>query len=270
MSTPRTEAIANTYEIEEEEEEIQENNEERQGQPLASIKEIEEMSSVFSFDVNSVGARNEDSVYVAVGKSQSSLDALSWTLSHFVDSSANATTVFLVHVFPEIHYIPSPSKDLTIVGKLPKSQVSAAQVETYMAQERRKRRQLLQKYLDMCTASKVKVDTMLVESDMVAKAIIDLIPILNITKLVVGTRKVKSKRSGGIAHQIFESAPKTCEVKVVCEGKDATANMLGSPSPSDSYSPTANENYFQIPQSQKAYDDRRHDSFACMCFKPKF
>ncbi|KAL4367207.1 hypothetical protein GQ457_05G033970 [Hibiscus cannabinus] len=259
MSTPLTEAIANTYEIEEEEEE---NNEEGQGQPLASIKEIEEMSSVFSFDVNSVGARNEDSVYVAVGKSQSSLDALSWTLSHFVDSSANATTVFLVHVFPEIHYIPSP------LGKLPKSQVSAAQVETYMAQERRKRRQLLQKYLDMCTASKVKVDTMLVESDMVAKAIIDLIPILNITKLVVGTRKVKSKRGGGIAHQIFESAPKTCEVKVVCEGKDATANMLGSPSPS--HSPTAYENYFQVPQSQKADDDRRHDSFACMCFKPKF
>ncbi|XP_039070382.1 uncharacterized protein LOC120217269 [Hibiscus syriacus] len=162
-----------------------------EGEPLASIKEIEEISSVFSFDVNSVGARDEDSVYVAVGKSQSSMDALSWTLSHFVDSSTNATTLFLVHVFPEIHYIPSP------LGKLPKSQVSAAQVETYMTQERGKRRQFLQKYLDICTASKVKVDTMLVESDMVAKAIIDLIPILNITKLVVGTRKVKSRRGGG-------------------------------------------------------------------------
>ncbi|KAE8715135.1 D6 protein kinase like 2 [Hibiscus syriacus] len=244
MSTPRSEAAANTYGL---------------------SSEIEEISSVFSFDVNSVGARDEDSVYVAVGKSQSSMDALSWTLSHFVDSSTNATTLFLVHVFPEIHYIPSP------LGKLPKSQVSAAQVETYMTQERGKRRQFLQKYLDICTASKVKVDTMLVESDMVAKAIIDLIPILNITKLVVGTSLGEAV---GIAHQIFESAPKTCEVKVVCEGKDVTANMLGSPLPSpsplppDLLSPAANEDYFKV--SQEADDDRSDDSFACMCFKPKF
>lgn len=35
----------------------------------------------------------------------------------------------------------------------------------------------------------VKVDTVLIESDMVAKAIIDLIPVLNISKLVVGTSK---------------------------------------------------------------------------------
>ncbi|GMJ14116.1 hypothetical protein HRI_005080800 [Hibiscus trionum] len=263
MSTPRTKADVNTYDgfSEIEEEENNELLEIKEGEPLASIKEIEEISSVFSFDVNSVGARNEDSVYVAVGKSQSSMDALSWALSHFVDSSATTTTVFLVHVFPEIHYIPSP------LGKLPKSQVSAAQVETYMAQERGKRRQLLEKYLDICTASKAKVDTMLVESDMVAKAIIDLIPILNITKLVVGTRKVKSRRGGGIAHQIFESAPKTCEVKVVCEGKDATANMLGSPS--DLHSPAANEDYFQVSQSQETADDRHDDSFACMCFKRK-
>uniref|UniRef100_A0A2P2JZI7 Uncharacterized protein n=1 Tax=Rhizophora mucronata TaxID=61149 RepID=A0A2P2JZI7_RHIMU len=41
------------------------------------------------------------------------------------------------------------------VGKLPKSQVSAQQVESYMAQERGKRRQNLQKFLNMCSASKV-------------------------------------------------------------------------------------------------------------------
>lgn len=35
----------------------------------------------------------------------------------------------------------------------------------------------------------VKVDTLLVESDMIAKAILDLIPILNIKKLVLGTNK---------------------------------------------------------------------------------
>lgn len=35
----------------------------------------------------------------------------------------------------------------------------------------------------------VEVDTVLIESDMVARAIIDLIPVLNIRKLVVGTSK---------------------------------------------------------------------------------
>lgn len=35
----------------------------------------------------------------------------------------------------------------------------------------------------------VKVDTILIESDTVAKAILDLIPILNIRKLIVGTSK---------------------------------------------------------------------------------
>lgn len=37
--------------------------------------------------------------------------------------------------------------------------------------------------------AQVKVETMLIESDMVAKAILDLIPVLNIRKLVIGTTK---------------------------------------------------------------------------------
>ncbi|KAG8490207.1 hypothetical protein CXB51_015435 [Gossypium anomalum] len=249
-----------------EEEEGSELFEIHDGEPLSSIKE-EEINSLFSFDV---AARDddEDNVYVAVGKSQSSIDALSWTISHFINGSS--TTVYLIHVFPEIHYIPSP------LGKLPKSQVSASQVESYMAEERGKRRQLLQKYIDICSASKVKVDTMLVESDMVAKAILDLIPILNITKLVVGTsnsnfttsRKVKSRRGVRIAHQIFETAPSNCQVKVICEGKDATAQMLELPLPSPlpSQSPAANEDQSKV--LSEADDDRRNDSFACMCFRP--
>lgn len=36
---------------------------------------------------------------------------------------------------------------------------------------------------------KVKVDTVLIESDMEGKAILDLIPILNIRKLVLGASK---------------------------------------------------------------------------------
>jgi hypothetical protein len=42
-----------------------------------------------------------------VGKSDSSMDALAWTLKHAVTPS---TIVYLVHVFLETWYIPSPCK----------------------------------------------------------------------------------------------------------------------------------------------------------------
>jgi hypothetical protein len=73
------------------------------GVPMASIREEFEAGSLFSVDVQN----SEDSVYVGVGKSDSSMDALAWTLKHAVTPS---TIVYLVHVFPEIRYIPSPCK----------------------------------------------------------------------------------------------------------------------------------------------------------------
>jgi len=38
---------------------------------------------------------------------------------------------------------------------IPKDQVSPEQVESYMAQERGKRRELLNKFIQLCSASKV-------------------------------------------------------------------------------------------------------------------
>ena len=83
-------------------EEIEEEEEINHGMGMASIKEVDQ-SSLFPFDVNDA----EESVYVAVGKSESSMDALSWTLSHFVNTS---TILYLIHVFSEIRHIPSPCK----------------------------------------------------------------------------------------------------------------------------------------------------------------
>ncbi|KAJ6747892.1 U-BOX DOMAIN-CONTAINING PROTEIN 52-LIKE [Salix koriyanagi] len=148
------------------------------GVPLESIKEDIE-GSLFSFDV--YGDHQKHCVYVGVGKSDSSMDALSWTLKNaIIDSN---TMVFLIHIFPEIHHVPSP------LGRLPKSQVSAQQVEIYSAQERKKRREFLQKFINMCSASKVKVDTILIESDSVGKAMMDLIAVFNMRKLILGTSK---------------------------------------------------------------------------------
>ncbi|KAK7303441.1 hypothetical protein RJT34_14348 [Clitoria ternatea] len=165
----------------------------------------------------------EDTVYVAVGKSQSSMDALSWTLNNLATTS---TLLYLIHVFPEIKHVPNPLG----VGMIPKDQVSPEQVESYMAQERGKRRELLYKFLQSCSASKVKVDTILIESDIIAKAIIDLIPILQIRKLVIGAnksklRKLRSRKGNGIADQILQNAPESCKVSVVCEGKEVNERI---------------------------------------------
>lgn len=81
--------------------------------PLATIKEEFE-GSLFSVDFH--GGDHQDSVYVAVGKSESSMYALSWTLQHLVNPS---TIIYLIHVFPEIKHIPSPCKLFTLIFLLP-------------------------------------------------------------------------------------------------------------------------------------------------------
>lgn len=86
------------------------------------------------------------------------------------------------------------------VGTIARNQVSGEQVEIYMEQERNKRRQLLHKFIQSCSLSKVKVDTILIESDFIAKAILDLIPILQISNLVIGVNKVHLRYNKSVIH----------------------------------------------------------------------
>ncbi|KAF3451899.1 hypothetical protein FNV43_RR07995 [Rhamnella rubrinervis] len=230
--------------------------------PMPSIREEHDSSITpalsSSFDVVHGG---EDSVYVAVGKSESSMDALTWSLKH----ASSSTMVYLIHIFPEIRLIPSP------LGKLPVNQVSPEQVKNYMAQEEKKRRELLLKFLAACSAAKVKVDTIVIESDTVAKAILDLIPILNMRKLIVGTsksslRKLRSRRRSGIADQILKSAPESCKINIICEGNEVTIDQqafveYSSPSPRGINA----EDSKSMPE-----ENQRDESFSCKCFTSKF
>lgn len=223
--------------------------------PLPSIKEESGSGDTSPF---SLCFHSDDVVYVAVGKTGSSMDALLWSLNHAVVNGS--TPVCLVYVYPEIRYIPTP------LGKLPVSQVNREQKGNYMIQERSKRRVFLQKFLDVCSASKIKVDTVLIESDMEAKALLDLIPILNITKLVLGTtksslRKLRSRRGNEIAGQVLQNAPEFCEVKIICEGKEVeVGSMSEPPSPHGSS---------DSPKAAHTQENQRNDSFGCTCFKMK-
>ncbi|KAK6133174.1 hypothetical protein DH2020_033064 [Rehmannia glutinosa] len=228
--------------------------------PLETIREeVEGRLSTSSFNF---GERSEDVVYVAVGKQgdETSMDALIWALKKMINPSS---VVFLVHIFPEIKYIPTP------LGNLPISQVNPGQKELYMAQERGKRRDFLQKFLNVCSSSQVKADTILIESEMEAKAILDLIPILNIRKLVLGAtkstiRRMRSRKLGnGVADQIVQGAPEFCEVKIICEGKEISEMMMESPSLSSSHRSTADS----TPKFVQEQEQTGIDSAACGCFK---
>ncbi|KAK6154584.1 hypothetical protein DH2020_008832 [Rehmannia glutinosa] len=164
------------------------------------------------------------------------------------------------------------------------AQVNPGQKELYMAQERGKRRDFLQKFLNVCSSSQVKADTILIESEMEAKAILDLIPILNIRKLVLGATKstirynisfalynhlfnfkrMRSRKLGnGVADQIVQGAPEFCEVKIICEGKEISEMMMESPSVSSSHRSTADS----TPKFVQEQEQTGIDSAACGCFK---
>ncbi|KAJ8752057.1 hypothetical protein K2173_001084 [Erythroxylum novogranatense] len=156
--------------------------------------------------------RSIHDVYVAVGKDD--LEVLKWTLHHAVTPGAR---VFLIHVFPLLTSIRTP------VGRISRSKLSNEQLRGYVNEENNKRRSLLQKYIRLCNDSKVAVDTVLLESKDTAQAILGLIPVLNITSLVMGaTRPPHARILGKRATKgkiVQKKAPDYCEVIIVHNGK---------------------------------------------------
>ncbi|KAH7550518.1 hypothetical protein JRO89_XS13G0206700 [Xanthoceras sorbifolium] len=195
-------------------------------------------------------------VYVAVGRDD--LDVVKWALDHAVSPGAR---IFLVHVFPPITYINTP------VGRLARNQLSQQQVRVYINEENNRRRNLLQKYIRLCTDAKVTVETMLLESNATAKAILDLISILNITSLVMGTKRPHSSRRFGKKQEkgefVKKNAPEYCEVTIVHGGKkvlDSQQVMEVVPSLS---SPSS-------PGRQEITRPSQRNFFECVCFSGKF
>lgn len=81
--------------------------------PMPSIKEEQydhingRLLSDSSSSCNSNGDNIIDCVYVAVGKSESSMDALNYAIKQLLNTNS---ILYLIHIFPEIKYIPSPCK----------------------------------------------------------------------------------------------------------------------------------------------------------------
>ncbi|KAG4978746.1 hypothetical protein JHK86_038220 [Glycine max] len=115
-------------------------------------------------------------VHVAVGKSLDKVvPLLRWTLNHFRNAE-----IVIVHAYQPSLTIP------TLLGKLPASQASPAVVSAFRKVEREQIMKLLDKYLSICRAARVKAAIIVTEADQVQKGIVDLVIKHNIEKLVIG------------------------------------------------------------------------------------
>ncbi|XP_043706524.1 U-box domain-containing protein 52-like isoform X2 [Telopea speciosissima] len=216
------------------------------------IVEIEDNSN--STTSSRDGGETKD-IYVAVGKED--LEVLKWALDH---SAGPGSRVFLVHVFPPIHYITTP------VGRLSTSKLSREQLRPYIQEENARRRNFLQKYINLCSQVKVAVDTILIESDFAAKAILELIPVLNITSLVMGTKRPPSsrrlRRGLGKGEFVHKNAPNFCEVVIVWDGrKIVDRQQIIGVKPSSS--PASSSRRPEIAKNTE------RNFFECVCFSRK-
>ncbi|RVX18259.1 hypothetical protein CK203_006396 [Vitis vinifera] len=120
----------------------------------------------------------------------------------------------------------------------------------------------------------VTVDTMLLESNTTTKAILDLIPVLNITNLVIGTKgrlaqgmiscflPERSWKKLGTGEFIQKNAPEFCEVTIVFDGKKVLdgeqVGELVHSSPASSH---------RKPETTR---NSERNFFECACFSGKF
>ncbi|KAA8542256.1 hypothetical protein F0562_023608 [Nyssa sinensis] len=155
---------------------------------------------------------------------------------------------------------------LTPVGRLSRSQLSQEQARVYINEENNRQRNLLQKYIRLCIDAKVMVDTVLLESNATAKAILDLIPVLNITSLVMGTKRPPSSwrpRKGlGKGEFVKKKAPEFCEVTIVYDGK-----KVMDPQHSTEPDPSSLASSHQRPEITRQSE---RNFFDCICFSGRF
>ncbi|KHN21956.1 U-box domain-containing protein 33 [Glycine soja] len=151
-------------------------------------------------------------VHVAVGKSlKKAATLLQWCFTHF-----SKPQIFLLHVHQPSTMIP------TLLGKLPASQASPEVVSAYRIEEKEDTKRLLEKYLSLCRAAKVKASSVIGEADQVQKGIVDLVTVHNVRKLVIGAipeNCMKIKRNSSKANYAAKNAPPFCEIWFVYNGK---------------------------------------------------
>ncbi|KAJ7947654.1 Protein kinase domain [Quillaja saponaria] len=154
----------------------------------------------------------DEKIHVAVGKSlDKAMVLLQWSFSRFKNRE-----ICLFHVYQPSSTIP------TLLGKLPVSQANTEVVTAYRKEERQQIMKLLETYMSICCAAKVKASIITIEADQVQKGIVDVVNRHGIKKLVMGAvpeNCTKVKKNSRKANYAAKNASSSCEIWFVYKGK---------------------------------------------------
>ncbi|TVU10590.1 hypothetical protein EJB05_44132 [Eragrostis curvula] len=152
-----------------------------------------------------------EKVYVAVGREVAESKAtLLWALHKFHKGAGSS--VVLLHVY-------SPPKSLPVLGaRIPASQVEEQELQLQRITDS------LDQYLLLCAQEKIHAEKLVVESDDVARGIVEFISEHRVTALVMGatsdkhyTKKMKIPKSRK-ARIVEQQADPLCKIWFVCKG----------------------------------------------------
>ncbi|KAF3793578.1 putative U-box domain-containing protein 53 [Nymphaea thermarum] len=166
-----------------------------------------------------------DKVYVAVGsKVKQNQKNLEWALAKF-----GAADFFLLHI-----HVPSPTMPAPMGGKMPCSGASEQIVKKFRKEERKKMEEVIQQYMAICAAHKVKVDKLEMESSDIQKGIVELVAQRNIKILVMGAAadqrfdKTMSKPASCKAQYVEAKALPSCQIWFVCKGNHICTRQVAT------------------------------------------
>ncbi|KAI4322144.1 hypothetical protein L6164_021864 [Bauhinia variegata] len=154
----------------------------------------------------------DEKVHVAVGKTvKKAVNLLQWAFTHFRNRE-----IRILHVYQPSPVIP------TLLGKLPATQANPEVVSAFRREERGQTMKLLEYYVSICLAAKVKASIMIADADQVHEGIVDLVIRHGIRKLVIGAAPencMKVKGNSGKAKYTAKNAPPFCEIWFIYKGK---------------------------------------------------
>ncbi|OAP08063.1 hypothetical protein AXX17_AT2G14770 [Arabidopsis thaliana] len=150
--------------------------------------------------------------------------AVRWAVDNLLPK---ADKFVMIHVIPTITSIPTPTGD-----RLPVEEVEESVVEMYVRDVKKEYETVFVPFLKMCKSTrstKCKVETLLLEYDDPAKALVRLISKSGVNSLVMGsfTSNIFTWRTKGtgVPLTVLRYAPETCEVYIVCKDRITTKSM---------------------------------------------
>ncbi|XP_023641715.1 U-box domain-containing protein 34 isoform X1 [Capsella rubella] len=165
--------------------------------------------------------------------------AVRWAVDNLLPK---ADRFVLVHVIPTITSIPTPTGE-----RLPVEEVEERVVEMYVRDVKKGFEKVFVPFLKMCKSTSVtKVETLLLEYDDPAKALLRFISKSGVNSLVMGsfTSNIFTRRTRGpgVPLTVLKYVPGTCEVYIVCKDRITTKSMdtllIGEPCTSPSAAST--------------------------------